>query len=186
MDRARVRALALLALTAVLTWYAVRKAEVPLLDYVDLGFHELAHMLTIPFGERVHFLAGSVGQVLVPVALGGYFLWRNDQAAAGLMGGWAATSAADVSIYVADAPTQYLPLIGGGMHDWATLLGPRHFNAMHYADELARDVWRAGMLLAFVGLALCVYALVAPQPGIESESTEMTLERTTRDRRAPI
>ncbi len=32
----------------------------------------------------------------------------------------------DVSIYIADAPFQRLPLIGGS-HDWAYLLGPAAF-----------------------------------------------------------
>lgn len=138
----------------------VRGAEVPLLDYVDLGIHELGHMLTIPFGEVAHFLAGSVAQIAAPLALAAYFLLspRQEWVGVGVCLAWAGTSAYDVSVYVADAPYERLQLIGG-QHDWAWIL--RHFGAMDSADSIANMVKGSGLILVVAGLLACLVPLTA-------------------------
>lgn len=126
--------------------------RLPIFGLVDLGFHELGHMLATPLGQTVHFLAGSTTQVLVPLGLGAYFwLSQRDEVASGLMLGWAATSMQDASVYIADAPFQRLPLIGGH-HDWAFLLG--RWDMIEMADELAAFVWFSGLLVGLTGLGI--------------------------------
>jgi hypothetical protein len=71
---------------------------------------------------------------------------------------WAGTSAQNASIYIADAPTQYLPLIGNGLHDWAYILAGH----LDWAAPLARTVWTVGLLLAIGGLGLAAWPLVEP------------------------
>ncbi|MEX2394891.1 MAG: hypothetical protein WD826_10480 [Actinomycetota bacterium] len=111
-------AIALLLFAAVL----IRDGQVPLLAYVDLGFHELGHLLTYPFPDLVTAVAGSFFQVAVPVGLAAYFFaFRGDESASALMFGWAATSSYSVATYIADAPYERLELIGGD-HDWAHIL----------------------------------------------------------------
>ena len=75
------------------------------------------------------FLAGSVLQVAVPLGLAAYFglLRRKEWASAGFCLAWAGTSARDVAVYVADAPVQALPLIGGGHPRLGLLAGPAGF-----------------------------------------------------------
>ncbi|MDH3731817.1 MAG: hypothetical protein OES13_11975, partial [Acidimicrobiia bacterium] len=115
---------------AIAFFPVVAKGEVPLLDGVDLGFHELGHMLAMGFGRFIHTLAGSFLQIAVPLGLSAYFfVIRRDPVGAGVCAAWAGTSAYDVAIYVADAPFQRLPLIGG-YHDWAYLLGPGELDAL--------------------------------------------------------
>lgn len=129
--------------------------DVPVLGLVDLGFHELGHLVTAPFGRTFSFFMGSGMQILVPAGLAGYFgLLRHDEMAAGLMVVWMGTSMQDVSVYVGDAPFQLLPLIGGE-HDWAYLLG--HWGVMNRAEDLAGMVWTLGLLAAIAGLAWIVY-----------------------------
>ena len=144
-----------------IAWFPfVRGVEVPLLDYVDLGIHELGHMLTIPFGEVAHFLAGSVAQVAAPLALAAYFLLspRREWVGVGVCLAWAGTSAYDVSVYIADGPYERLQLIGG-QHDWAYLL--RHFGALESAESIANVVRGSGVILAVAGALACLVPLTA-------------------------
>jgi hypothetical protein len=141
------------------TWIAyfpfVQQRRVPLLGGVDLGFHELGHMLTYVFPDVVTALMGSVFQVAVPVGLAAYFgLRRRDLLAAGLCLAWAGASAVDVSVYIADAPFQRLPLIGGS-HDWAYLLSPAAFGNLGGATAIAGIVKVAGAGLILAGIGLC-------------------------------
>ena len=150
-----------LAGVGFLIWIAfVRGSLIPLLSNADLGFHELGHLLFGPFGPTLGVLMGSGLQVMVPLGLGVYFLRRGDPVAAGLMAGWMATSLQSVSVYIADAPYQRLPLIGGE-HDWAFLLGPRHWDILGSASGIADAVWALGLLVGLGGLALCATPPVA-------------------------
>ena len=133
----------------------VQQRRVPLLGGVDLGFHELGHMLTYVFPDVITALMGSVFQVAVPVGLAAYFgLRRRDLLAASLCLAWAGASAADVSVYIADAPFERLPLIGGD-HDWAYLLGPSALGNMNGAAGIAKAVQLVGAALILAGMALC-------------------------------
>ena len=44
------------------------------LDFVNLAFHEAGHLFLAPFGETLHYLGGTLGQLAVPFVLGGYYL----------------------------------------------------------------------------------------------------------------
>ena len=149
------------AVSAAIGWVAFGAGwSVPILDQFDLGVHEVGHLLTRSLPDRVMFLAGSAAQVAVPLGLGAYFLWkRREWASAGFCTAWAATSVRDVSVYIADAPRQALPLVGGGTHDWAWLLGPHGFNCIGQAGAIARGVEIGGLVLAVVGTALCLWPL---------------------------
>jgi hypothetical protein len=134
-------------------WFAfVRGNSIPLLSLVDLGFHELGHLLTYPFADRVTAVMGSVSQVGVPFGIAVYFAWiRNDRVATSVCLTWAATAARDVSVYIRDAPYQQLDLIGGE-HDWAFLLAAN----LDHAERLGRSVAAFGVLLLLASLALAI------------------------------
>jgi hypothetical protein len=137
--------------------------RVPLLGWVDLGFHELGHLITYPLPDVATAMAGSATQVLVPLGLAACFLFRGqpDLLAVGLCLAWAGTSAADVAVYVADAPYQALELIGGH-HDWAFILG--RLDAMQAAESIAAWIRVGGGLLVVTGLAACLAGgLVRPR-----------------------
>ncbi len=131
---------------------------VPGLDQFDLGMHELGHLLAGLMPRMVMFLAGSVMQVAVPLCLAAYFLLRRKEwASAGFCLAWAGTSARDVAVYVADAPVQALPLIGGGTHDWAYLLGPQGFDCLDRAAGVARFIEVLGLLMVIGGVGVCLW-----------------------------
>ncbi len=134
--------------------------RVPLLGLVDLGFHELGHLLTYPFPDLFTAMMGSITQVLVPLGIAAYFLWwREDLLAAGLCAAWAGTSFYDVSVYVADAPYEKLQLIGGD-HDWAFAFD--RLNAVEAADEVALLLKVLAWALVLGGVALCAWRLLSP------------------------
>ncbi len=149
-------------LAGVVAWFAfVAHREVPVLDWFDLAVHEVGHMVMFFAPRMMMFLGGSVAQVAVPLALAWYFgLVRRDLAGGGFCLAWAGASAWDVSVYIADAPVQALPLIGGE-HDWAYLLGQRGFDAMHLADEVAGFVEFTGTLVAIAGIGIALSAAVS-------------------------
>jgi hypothetical protein len=154
MDRRTLRFLGTMVACAVVGFFAfVRGVRVPILGHFDFGMHELGHLLFIWAPEVVHFLAGSVWQVVVPLGLAGYF-WsiRRDLASTAFLLAWTGASLHDVSVYIADAPYERLPLIGGD-HDWAFLL--HGWDKMDLAEPLA--AWVAGiggfLVVASIGLA---------------------------------
>ena len=151
---------------AIATWFAFgAHTPVPLFDWFDLGVHEAGHLLAFPLPDIAMFMAGSFAQIAFPLAMAWYFgIRRGDRAAGGFCLVWAGTSAWDVSVYAADAVTQQLPLVGGGQHDWAYILG--HFDALHRTADVARGIEAGGMLLAIAGLvvlALQLFPLRVPK-----------------------
>jgi hypothetical protein len=167
----------------LLGWVAfVRGSSVPLLALVDLGFHELGHLLTYPFPDVVTAMMGSIAQVAVPLGVALYFLFlRRERLGAALCLAWAATSAQNVSVYIADAPIQALPLLGEGMHDWAFVLG--RFDAIDSAATIAAFVKGFGMILLFAGFALCVWSLLldeAPATRTDQSGAPTPAEWTSR------
>lgn len=153
-----------LALTLALAAYGVACLRSPdefrLLDNVDLAIHETGHLVFLPFGEFVHFLGGTLFQLLVPATFVAYFLRRGDSHAASVALWWVAQSCWNVARYVADARAQELPLVGGGEHDWAYLLGELGWLARD--QQVANAVRAAGTLLLVLATVGGVLALGAP------------------------
>ncbi len=140
----------------------IRDESVPLLRGVNLGFHELGHLVfsIVPSNTVITAAAGSTMQCLVPLGLATYFFWRRKDPVGGAAClAWAATNFQEAAVYIADAPTQNLPLIGGD-HDWATVLGPDHFDALDRAGAIAGFVHAVGFVLAVSAVVLAVTLLV--------------------------
>jgi hypothetical protein len=129
--------------------------RVPLLGLADLGFHEFGHLLTYSLPDVATAISGSAMQILVPLTLAAYFLLRaqRDLLAAGLCLAWAGSAATDVAVYVADAPYEALPLIGGH-HDWAFILG--RLGVLDTAGGIAASIRWAGGVFVLAGLAACL------------------------------
>jgi hypothetical protein len=116
-----------------------------LLDSVDLAIHETGHLVFAPFGEFIGFLGGTLLQLLVPLLFVGYFIRQQDRFAASVVLWWVAQNLWNISVYVADARAQALPLVGGGEHDWAYLLG--RLGLMQQDQTLSGIIYMLGVLL---------------------------------------
>ena len=171
-------AVALVACAGAAAWVIVGGQQAFLLSSVDLGFHELGHLLLGWAPGLVAPLAGSVVQVAVPIGLALYFARRRESYAIALLLAWAATSAANVSVYVADAPVQGLNLLGNGRHDWAWVLGET--GRMGWAPMLSSGVRWFGVALAVVGAIVVLTSLVSPHAKERAESRRQA-ERDARE-----
>jgi hypothetical protein len=145
-----------LFLTGALALYGIpcllRPESGRLLDAVNLAIHETGHLVFGPFGEFLGFLGGTLFQLAMPAAFVVYFWRRADRHAASVALWWVAQNCWNVSVYVRDARAQVLPLVGGGEHDWAYLLG--RLGWLRYDQAIALDI-------RLLGAAIYAYAIVA-------------------------
>ncbi len=88
-----------------------------LLDALDLAIHEGGHVFFGIFGEFMGFLGGTLFQLLVPLTFLLYFLQRHDRFAAAVVLWWIGQNLWNISVYVKDARSMELPLVGGGYHN---------------------------------------------------------------------
>jgi hypothetical protein len=174
----RTSRLARFAFLIVLALYGVASLRSPgdgrLLDSVDLAIHETGHLVFAPFGEFVTMLGGTLLQLLLPAAFVVYFFRRKERFAAAVCLWWVAQNFWNISVYVADARAQELPLVGGGEHDWFYLLSALRWLESDLA--LARAVHGVGVLIFVASLVLGLTAtLISPAlPGTEQPELEPT------------
>ena len=91
------------------------------LDHVNLVFHEAGHMLFAWFGYTISILGGTLGELLVPLAVAIYFYRRRETPGLAFAAFWFFENFLYIGTYMADARTQDLPLVGSGDHDWNIL-----------------------------------------------------------------
>jgi len=110
-----------------------------IIGWLNLGVHELGHVIFMPFGKFLYFLGGSLTQCLVPVLGMINFYKQRDFFAIAICFGWLSTNFFEVATYVADAKAQSLPLVGFGLeppiHDWHYLLG--RMNLINQCQQIA-------------------------------------------------
>lgn len=148
---------AILGLMAFFFFYMViKRSSWCFLDYINLPFHETGHFMFMFFGETMSFLGGTIGQLMWPLILIIYFLRRKEYLSASFCLFWFGENFLNISKYIADASLMALPLVGGGIHDWNTLLGKWHI--LHYDRAIARVVFFLGVIIMISSM---VWAFVA-------------------------
>jgi hypothetical protein len=118
-----------------------------LLDHANLLFHEAGHPIIGIFSSRLEPYGGTIGQLVFPCVLAVSF-WRKGQAlgfAAGCL--WFFENWFNIARYMADARALELPLVGGGDHDWNTILS--RWNLLQYDTRIAAAV----TLVGWIGIA---------------------------------
>jgi hypothetical protein len=127
------------------------------LHLVSIPFHEAGHIAFAPFGDLLMSLGGSLTQVLVPVICMIAFLTTSPNPfGAAVMAWWAGENLTDVAMYIDDARSLQLVLLGGRTgaevegHDWERIL--------QLTGALHRDHQLAG-IAQFLGAALMLGAL---------------------------
>ena len=158
-----------LLLLGLLALYGIAYMRDPggghLIDGIDLAIHETGHLVFAPFGEVIQFAGGTLFQLIVPLVFLAYFLRfapRRDRFAASVMLWWVAVNLWNIAVYMADARTQELPLVGGGEHDWAYLFG--RFGLLNQDTAIARSVRALGALLFLIALVRGYLAATRPAP----------------------
>lgn len=164
-----------LALMAALAAYGIDRmrhaAEGSVVDAIDLTIHETGHLVFGLFGEIIAALGGTLFQLIVPAAFCLYFFRRRDRLGAAVCLWWVAQNCWNIAVYVADARAQELPLVGGGEHDWAFILG--EFGLLRNDQGIAR-MWNAlgfGLFLASLVIGIRA-ALDRPAPDEADDADE--------------
>ena len=142
------------ALTLVLAVYGFICLRTPgeyrWLDSLDLAIHETGHLVFMFGGETLTILGGTLFQLIVPAAFV-VALWRaGDRHGATVPLWWMGQNCWNISVYIRDARAQELPLVGGGEHDWAALLG--RWGWMSRDGALADTVHMAGVVIYLVAI----------------------------------
>lgn len=149
-----------LGLTVLLAIYGFRILLHPdagsFMDSVDLPIHETGHLVFSPFGEFMQFAGGTLFQLILPIAFVVYFYRQKDRHGASIGLWWVAQNFWNISVYVKDARAMELPLVGGGEHDWAYLLG--ELNLLPRDQVIGHAVWLTGVVVYLVAIALGVNA----------------------------
>jgi hypothetical protein len=117
------------------------------LDHANLLFHEAGHPAVGLFSSRLETYGGTIGQLVFPCALAVSF-WRKGQAlgvAASCI--WFFENWFNIARYMADARQLELPLLGGGDHDWNTIL--TRWGMLQYDTRIAAAL----RLIAWFGIA---------------------------------
>ena len=126
-----------------------------LLDHANLLFHEAGHPIIGLFSTRLEPYGGTIGQLVFPVVLMVSF-WRSRQApgvaAASI---WFFENWLNIGRYLADARAMELPLVGGGDHDWNTILS--RWGLLRHDLQIAAGI----KVFAWVGIATSVGWLIS-------------------------
>jgi hypothetical protein len=94
-----------------------------ILDYVNLIIHEGGHFFFSWFGETIHILGGTLGELIVPLLCAAYFFWKRETTAVAFSLFWFFENFPYIGTYMADARTASLPLVGSDESDWTILFG---------------------------------------------------------------
>lgn len=126
---------------------------------INLGIHELGHVLFRPLGEFLSVAGGTLTQLAAPLVSAFLFARQPDWFAETFCGAWLATNLYNVAVYLGDARTMELPLVslGGGeaIHDWHYLLS--HMGVLEWDTGIATLLRVIAFLVLWSSIAAGVW-----------------------------
>jgi hypothetical protein len=111
---------------------------VPVLDDANLLFHEAGHPIFGAVSAPLGVYGGTLGQLVFPILVMFQFWWHRDMIGFIIGQMWFAENLLNIARYMADAREQFLPLIGGGEHDWTEIF--TRWNMLEQNNTVALDV----------------------------------------------
>ncbi|HWP85491.1 MAG TPA: hypothetical protein VNN17_09900 [Terriglobia bacterium] len=159
-----------LAFYGLFLLYALRDADGFLfIDQVNLIVHEAGHLLFGWLGSTPGLWGGTLLELLVPAALALYFALHRQTTATAFAAFFFFENFLYISVYMADARAQELPLVtvgdpDQGGHDWFLIFA--RWGLLHYDRSIAAAVKALGWLgmLATMGWLTYRYRQSAPPP----------------------
>jgi len=126
-------------------------------DALNLGIHEVGHLVFLPFGMFMHMIGGSLLQTIIPVAFFVYFLMRAEYFSVCVMLFWIADNVVNVSVYMRDAQVMHLPLLGGdgSIHDWNWLF--TQTGLLQFSQPIGTVYYLFGVLCLLASIIGMIY-----------------------------
>jgi hypothetical protein len=129
----------------------IEKGWCTFLHNIDLPIHETGHLVFLLFGRYMHFLGGSIFQILLPAIFAvAFVIYKRDAFAAAVMFWWTGQNFLDVASYINDARAMSANLVGGNIHDWNWLLG--HMGRLHQDRQIAAAVFAIGAVIMILSV----------------------------------
>ena len=126
-----------------------------LFGMLNLGIHELGHMVFRPGGEFLHMAGGTILQLLVPMVSVFMFLRQRDYFALSLSGAWLSTNLYGIATYMADARVRTLRLVtpfgGRAGHDWYHIFV--RMGVLSHDTQIAAGVRAAAFIIIWSSIA---------------------------------
>jgi hypothetical protein len=125
-----------------------------ILDHANLLFHEAGHPIIGLLSKRLEPYGGTIGQLIFPCVLAVGFWRKRNPLAVAAAAIWFFENWLNIARYMADARAMLLPLVGGGDHDWNTILG--RWNLLQYDTQIASVI----TVVAWIGIvSACAWVL---------------------------
>lgn len=122
-----------------------------ILDYVNLSFHEFGHLFFGVFGRTIGIWGGTIAQLLMPSMVLVSFWTRRETSGITFSIFWIGENLLNISVYIADARSRLLPLVGGGEHDWYIILSG--MGMLQYETMIAGIVKTLGWIIMIGAIA---------------------------------
>lgn len=127
---------------------------IPIIDHANLAFHEAGHVFFGIFGNTLGLYGGTLGQLVFPVITAIIFLRRKNLISFAVSMLWLFENFFNIARYMADARTQYLPLLGSGEHDWTEIF--TRWGLLPYDTTIANIV----RFLGWIGLIVTMLFVI--------------------------
>ena len=142
------------------------------LDFANIMIHEAGHPLfgmlsggaDSGFGYTLTVLGGTLLELLVPFVCAAYFFFQRQSYGTAFCSFWFFENFLYVGVYMSDARTASLPLVGGDESDWTILF--TQWNLMLRDQQIAHATRAIGFLGMIASVAWSPTALTAIPPTI--------------------
>ncbi|MFA5361899.1 MAG: hypothetical protein WC335_01460 [Candidatus Omnitrophota bacterium] len=123
---------------------------------LNLGVHELGHLVFAFFGDFLCAAGGTIAQLLIPVIGAVNFYRQKDYFGISFAFGWLSTSFFESARYIGDARAMDLPLVtffwaDDAQHDWNYLLSRMGIL------QLDTGIAFAVKILAVISMCMCFF-----------------------------
>ncbi len=127
-----------------------------ILDHLNILFHEAGHGVFRLFGNFIYTLGGTLMQIIIPSLFIFYFYTNYQRVGVQISLIYLAENLMNISVYVSDASTQKLHLIGKGTyHDWTYLLSST--NLLKYDQFIGSVFYYSAILIILFSLLLPLF-----------------------------
>jgi hypothetical protein len=141
-----------LLILPITIYFTLNAGKFTFIDYLNLLIHEGGHGIFSFFGKFIYTLGGSLMQIIIPAMFVIFYWIKKKRFLVQIFLVWLGENLMNISVYVSDARTKQLPLLGGNKvyHDWNYLLS--NLNLLEYDESIGKVIFICGTIMFVVAL----------------------------------